>query len=282
MSGEAKVVAIFTAALVVLVALNAFYKNADDATDFITVLQTEVRQVRSSEDIVPVTSGLVKPILYSEIGPLEELPPFEEKARFIDIVLPAVLVAKYEIEQDYLYLNRLMEAEYWTAADSAFLKRLSDTYRTSDPIKLKLRLQTHPNSIVLAQAAVESGWGRSRFFKEANNLFGIWSYSANEPRVRASISRANYQVYLRKYSDISASVIDYFQTIARTRAYRKFREKRSETSDLDELLPLLSSYSERKDEYVQQLRSMIRFNEFEQYDTYSLDPSYFTTKVVEK
>ena len=282
MSGEAKVVAVFTTTLVVLVALNAFNNRAEDTIDFITVLQTETRHVSSSKDIIPIKSGLVRPILYSEIGLLEELPLFEEKARFIDIILPAVLVAKYEIEQDYLYLNRLMEAEHWTATDSAFLKKLSDTYRTSDLDELRLRLQTHPNSIVLAQAAVESGWGRSRFFREANNLFGIWSYRTNEPRIKASISRANYQVYLRKYSDISASVIDYFQTIARTRAYRKFREKRSETSNIDELLPLLTSYSERKDEYVQQLKSMIRFNEFEQYDTYSLDPSYFITKAVEK
>lgn len=282
MSGEARVVALFTAALLVLVLLNKSRSVDVHSTELVSVLQTEVRQISSPDDIVPVNSGLVKPILYTEVGFLEELPPFEEKSRFIDIVLPAVLVAKYEIEQDLLHLSRLIEAEHWTEVDSAFLKRLSDTYRTDNLNELKSRLRTHPNSIVLAQAAVESGWGRSRFFREANNLFGIWSYHSNEPRIKASISRPDYQVYLRKYNDISASVVDYFQTISRTRAYAGFRKKRAETSNVNELLPLLAPYSERKEEYVQQLRSMIRFNEFEQYDTYTLDPAYFVTKATEK
>ena len=64
MSGEAKVVAVFTATLVVLVALNAFNNKAEDTIDFITVLQTETRHVSSSKDIIPIKSGLVRPILY--------------------------------------------------------------------------------------------------------------------------------------------------------------------------------------------------------------------------
>ena len=33
-----------------------------------------------------------------------------------------------------------------------------------------------PNSIVLAQAAIESGWGSSRFAQEYNALFGEYTY----------------------------------------------------------------------------------------------------------
>ena len=36
-----------------------------------------------------------------------------------------------------------------------------------------------PNSIVLAQAANESGWGSSRFATEFNALFGEYTYDIN-------------------------------------------------------------------------------------------------------
>ena len=62
-----------------------------------------------------------------------------------------------------------------------------------------MRLKTHPTSIVLAQAAIESGWGSSRFYKEANNVFGVWSYSENEPRIKAMEDREGKSVYVKKY-----------------------------------------------------------------------------------
>ena len=41
---------------------------------------------------------------------------------------------------------------------------------------LLMRIDTVPNSLVLAQAAIESGWGTSRFAKQGNNLFGHWCF----------------------------------------------------------------------------------------------------------
>ncbi len=282
MSGEAKVVLFFTIALVTLVIINASSEKEDAPNKVITVLRTEVREVSGDTDIEPISSGLVKPILYTKVVSLQPLPPFEDKTRFVELILPGILVAKYRIEQDRLRLKSLSEALEWSPADSSFLHELSKAYRTDNLALLDKRLRTHPNSIVLAQAAVESGWGKSRFFREANNLFGIWSYRTNEPRIRASVSRLDYQVYLRKYDNLSESIVDYFQTIGRAKPYSAFREKRMETSDIDVLLPLLSQYSERKEEYVRQLRSMIKFNEFEQYDSYSIDPSYFVSKVIDE
>ncbi|MFT6871150.1 MAG: Bax protein [Roseivirga sp.] len=282
MSGEAKVVSFFAFVLVALFTINVLNTQPTNNETFNSLLKTEVKPINSPSDIQRVTSGLVKPILYTKVDGLPSLPPFEDKARFVDIVLPAILVAKYRIEQDRKRLNILTKAQFWTSADSIFLKSLSDAYRTDNLNQLSRRLITHPNSIVLAQAAVESGWGKSRFFKEANNLFGIWSYRSNEPRIRASASRSDYQVYLRKYGDVSESIVDYFQTIGRARPYAAFRKKRMATNDIDKLLPLLSPYSERKEEYVRQLRSMIKFNEFEQYDSYTIDPNYIISEGIEE
>ena len=60
-------------------------------------------------------------------------------------------------------------------------------------------MKTHPYKYRLAQAAIESGWGTSRFYKEANNVFGIWSYSENELRIKAMEDREGKSVYVRKY-----------------------------------------------------------------------------------
>ncbi len=279
MSGEAKVVSLFVLILSGLIIANSYKEKAPEV-EYEIVLQTELRTVTSDVDIEQITDSLVKPILYQNISHLEELKPFEEKSRFINILLPAILVAKYNINQELRKLSELEFNQNWSGEDSTFFKQLSKSYKTDDLQLLKTRLITHPNSIVLAQAAVESGWGRSRFFREANNLFGIWSYNSNEPRIRASFSRPEYQVYLRKYGNVSESIVDYFRTIGRTRAYSAFRKKRIGTTNIDELLPLLSAYSERGEAYVSQLRSIIKFNDFEQYDTYTIDSAYFIPKAI--
>lgn len=281
MSGEAKVVSILLLLFLGLILANSF-KNDEVDLAYETVLRTELRLVKSDEDIEPITSGLVKPILYSEVNTLDELPPLEEKGRFINIMLPAILVARYQIKQDLERLTSLSNAQEWSALDSLFLKGLTDAYKTDNLRLLQQRLITHPNSIVLAQAAVESGWGRSRFFREANNLFGVWSFDVKESRIQAGSSRKDYQVYLRKYDNISESIKDYYKNVGRHRGYRAFVRKRAESQNVKALVPLLRAYSERGDAYTKQLLSMIKFNEFEQYDNYTIDPSYFVTSVVER
>ena len=65
------------------------------------------------------------------------------------------------------------------------LKRLQTLYRLSKfdgdeealKAELRLRIAPIPPSLALAQAAVESGWGLSRFAKEGNALFGQWAWS---------------------------------------------------------------------------------------------------------
>ena len=42
---------------------------------------------------------------------------------------------------------------------------------------LKIRMDEIPTSLVLAQAAKETGWGTSRFALEGNALFGQWTWS---------------------------------------------------------------------------------------------------------
>lgn len=235
------------------------------------VLRPEVIEIAKLDDIVSLDDSLVSPFLYRDIPHLSQLPVKESKEKFIAIVLPAILVAKYHLDSIHIKVNDLLENQKWSQEDSAFYRQLVNRFKAKDINDLLVRSKTHPNSIVLAQAAVESGWGSSRFFKEGNNLFGIWSYNKKEPRIAAKES----DVFLRKYDDISQSVTDYFITIGRARAYSKFRETRAESNDVYELLPYLNKYSERGVAYTRQLKKLIDQNNFEKYDRYKIDPSFF-------
>lgn len=242
------------------------------------VLKTETISATTPEQIVTIEDSLVRPILYQHVPSLENLPVTESKEKFIGAVLPAILISKHYIKKDRERIQELSQKEEWSMEDSLFYLETRDRFGAKDIIGLLTRMKTHPNSIVLAQAAVESGWGQSRFFQEGNNLFGIWSYNSNEPRMEASLTRGETEVHLRKYEDISSSVTDYFETIGRSRPYWNFRKARLETNKVSKLLPHLKHYSERRMEYVEQLQTMIRQNDLTVYDHYQIDPQYFVEK----
>lgn len=278
MSDERKVILVLSTILLIIFIFHWSQPGNSISAIEIPELKTEYIAVTGPQDIWPIDSTHVKPILYSDVDFLDSLSADDAKTKFIEVILPAILVAKKQLEQDLLHLEKIEKRKKLNEKDSLFLQQLFQLYKTDDISLLKRRLVTHPTSIVLAQAAVESGWGKSRFFKKANNVFGVWSYDADEPRIAAGIRREDYQVYLRKYAHIEESVLDYFRTIARTPAYSAFRRKRIETQNVSELVPYLEKYSERGDEYVAQLLAMIRYNEFEKYDYYKLDPAYIISR----
>ena len=239
------------------------------------ILKTESVEIQNPEDIISLSDSLVKPILYSHISGLDLLPLEQKKDKFISALLPAILVVKRELQQQREKLIALLEKEAWLSTDSIFFNQLANQFKTRDPKQLRMALETHPNSLVLAQAAVESGWGNSRIFADANNLFGIWSYNSNEPRIASRVNRGADTVYLRKYDDISQSIESYFITLGRSRAYHDFRKARAKTDDVYALIPHLRLYSERREAYVAQLGTMIRFNGLRRYDSYRIDPDSF-------
>lgn len=237
-------------------------------------IRTIELQVDSLSQIVPVTDSLVQPILYSHIPGLEGVHTDQAKMLFVSALLPSILIVKHSLEQEAARLRYLLKKERWTAMDSAFYETQRSRYNASDPENLLARMITLPNSIVLAQAAVETGWGRSRFFLEANNVFGIWSYNADEPRIRAGLTRDSVEIYVRSYDNLAQSIHDYFRTLGSARAYRNLRNARLDTDDPFRLLQHLRRYSERGIEYTIQLRTIIEQNDLTRYDRFRIDPSY--------
>src|SRR5690606_3950019 len=237
-------------------------------------LRTVEVRVDSLGQIIPINDSLVQPVLYSHISGFESLNPEQNKRLFIAALLPSILVVKHTLEQDLTRVNHLLTKERWTKRDSAFYESQKARYHASNLESLLTRMMTLPNSIVLAQAAVETGWGRSRFFLEANNVFGIWSYNPDEPRIRDGSMRDSMEIYVRTYDNFAQSVQDYFRPLGSSLAYMSLRKARMDTNDPYHLLTHLGRYSERGTDYIRQLRTIIDQNDLTRFDRYRIDPSF--------
>jgi Bax protein len=239
-------------------------------------LTTETIRIDSLDQISPLEGELVKPILYTNISGLSRLPVSQAKKKFIAAVLPAILIAKHQIETTRTRIFALTDKNSWNREDSSYYLEVKSRYKAKDINDLMDRIGTLPNSIVLSQAAVESGWGQSRFFLEGNNVFGVWSFKADEQRMPSKRGRNNKTIYLRTYPDIGQSVVHYFEILGTANAYQKLRKERLVRTDPFELIPYLRNYSERRTRYTNQLKAVILQNELTRYDRYRLDPEYLT------
>jgi Bax protein len=134
--------------------------------------------------------------------------------------------------------------------------------------KLLLHLDQIPTSMVLAQAAIESAWGTSRFVQIGNNFFGQWCFKKGCGMIPAARSEdAKHEV--KNFDSPEESIATYFGNINKHAAYKELRELRAQArkegkplSGL-ELVAGLENYSQRGEDYVEELRSVIRSNHFE-------------------
>ena len=110
--------------------------------------------------------------------------------------------------------------------------------------------------ILLAQAALESGWGNSRFALEGKNLFGIRTYDLREPHMLPSNNPKKWGV--RVYMHECDSVQHYIDIINNGSAYEKYRELRDNgVEDSLQYVETLGAYAADK-KYFPKLRSIIK------------------------
>ncbi|MEA3370702.1 MAG: glucosaminidase domain-containing protein [Campylobacterota bacterium] len=187
----------------------------------------------------------------------------EKKARFYALVEPAVQKVHAELTVQYKRVKSDIEADKETQE----MARLKEIYKVESDEKLLLALKPHPQSIAIAQAAMESAWATSRFFVKAKNIFGMWSVNPDEPRIAASEMRSGTRtIWLKKFATIEESVREYYKLMGRGFAFDEFRRVRSETEDVFLIIEKLDRYSEIGDKYAEELGSMIRYNKLLKYD----------------
>jgi len=233
-------------------------------------IATVNKKIKTPDDIKIFTSKKIEPINYTNTISLNKLQVSEKKQKFFHMILPAILISKANLKLKRERVLALMDTpvEELQEEDSDFLEDLYKKYKTHDNKKLANRLKTHPVSIILAQAAIESAWGESRFFKKGNNIFGMWSYNRNEPRIKALGTRDGKAIYVKKYANISDAIDDYFVVIGRG-AYKSFRKQRNITDNPLELVKYLVNYCELSN-YPNKLKKFIVYNKLRDFDKFEL------------
>ena len=222
-------------------------------------------------DIISIQNQMVQPIIYTKSIKLTEMSIENKKQTFINMMIPSILVAKHRIKEERKKVLKLLRQEHISKKDDLWLRKKRHIFKASTVHELYERMELHPTSIVIAQAIIESGWGTSRFFEQANNVFGIWSFNEHEKRIAASKKRGDKTIYLKKYKDVEQSVSDYFLLLSTKDAYKEFREKRLESQDPFILIEQLGKYSELGEAYIENLKNTIEENQLLAYDSYSLD-----------
>ena len=186
----------------------------------------------------------------------------DKKAQFRSIIVPAVNKVYNELDLQYKETIKLIENNNSTQK----IAKLKEIYKVNTDEELLMALKPHPKSIAITQAAMESAWITSRFYIEANNIFGVWSFNKNEPRIAALKQRGTKTIWLKKYSNVEDSVRDYYKTLARSKTFKEFRELKMKTDNPYELVKKLDRYSELGEKYGEELSKMIRYNKFYEYD----------------
>lgn len=164
------------------------------------------------------------------------------------------------------------------------LQAIANQYRVSyDAENLKTTLNalvvnvnTIPTSMILGKAALESGWGTSRFVKLANNYFGMQCFTQGcgiVPNQR----RQGSSVEVRKFATTEQSVQAYFNLMNSGGSFEAFRAERAKLAkqgkplDSRVLIKTLGNYSELGgQEYERRVLSTMNSNNFYQYDNNKL------------
>ena len=190
----------------------------------------------------------------------------ERKVLFLAKMLPLIVA-----ENDRILAQRAMAQRTTSPAQLnalALAHGLKPT-RVSKDALLK-RIDVLPPSLVLAQAAVESAWGTSRFAREGNAFFGERTYDPDTPGITPKRARG---FKVKSFATAQGSVRSYMKTLNSNRAYRTLRERRATLRTIGQplsgpdLTSHLKAYSELGGAYISMIEGTIAANNLEDFDT---------------
>ena len=210
---------------------------------------------------------------FMEIQPIKK-----RKDLFIKTLVPIIFMENKKILED-----RQRILEWWRESEGdvyskdfwpSWLFELSESYDSDENNlgNLLMKVDVVPISLALAQAAIESGWGSSRYLREGNAIYGQYTYDEDigiVPKQRDS----DKKFLVRKFNSLSDATRSYLKNLNTHRAYIDFRNQRRNlrmSGDLlsgGELATYLTNYSERKNDYVKDLKNLINTNNFMKFDS---------------
>ena len=209
----------------------------------------------------------------------------DRKAVFLRYMLPYVLQANKHVRQQRIRMLSLQpmveKGQPLVLEEAMWLKALCEEYRVKpcDFVGLSPRVDTVPVSLALAQAAIESGWGRSRFAQEGNAPFGQWT-TKNHAGMVPKERKAGMTHKVRSFKSLSKSAESYLRNLNTHRAYKGFRDLRAsfrrDKAPVDScaIAGTLLKYSEKGKAYVDLLRHIIEKNDLRALDGAQLGDAY--------
>ena len=110
----------------------------------------------------------------------------ERKKLFTNTLVPIIFIENQKILNDRKkildWLNEMegesISKEFWPQWLLDLSKKYD--YKESNLGNLLMRVDIVPISLALGQAAIESGWGTSRYAREGNAIFGQYTFDKNQ------------------------------------------------------------------------------------------------------
>jgi len=179
---------------------------------------------------------------------------------------------KVNAELEHFYLTKikdldLREPEFVYSDDTQFVRAM---HKCIDYINFTTPKDKRvPWEMIIGQAALESGWGTSRFANKGNNLFGIRTFSESVPHLLPSGVEKWPGWGVRLFASKCDSVKEYIRLLNEHRAYKEFRIKRQLMLDkgqpLDSyvLIKTLDAFSTTKDYDKRVIRMIKRIKKLE-------------------
>lgn len=266
----------------VFLTLFLFLLNFLDAT----VVLSDFDEINATHKLINYTwkSQLVPRITVKKIPEKIKDAGSQKRMRFfIRTLLPLILMENEKIEKEHDFIVPIAAKENWDRNDIRIISETAYKYRIikkdsdlttiseieKDEIRYFLdhRIRPIPVPIALGQAALESGWGTSRFVFEGNNLFG--HVAKDHKKGLKPKNWSGKQRNIKVFDSIQDSISAYMLNLNRNKAYRKFRSLRREfPGNPIKITEGFGSYAIIKKEYIKRLQQVIT-----KYGLYRLNDS---------
>jgi Bax protein len=198
------------------------------------------------------------------------------KQAFFTYFRPLIDKANRAIAAERAELLTIASDDELSHRDLRRLKRLARKYQLDPADKQPgelitatlVRVDELPVSLILAQAAKESGWGTSRFAVSANNYFGQRCWQAGcgvKPKQRPAGATFEVASFASPYESLQ-SYLRNLNTHPEYAALRAIRSKvRTQGKPLRglTLADYLGTYSEREAAYIREIKTIITANKLE-------------------
>ena len=229
----------------------------------------QIQSYKSNIEIKKSSTRIVK-------NNLENFSIKDRKKKFIANLFPIVHSANQDIIEKrniFFEIEKKIQSNNLNVLEAAILKKLFNEYKVknNDLAELKKRIDIVPISLAIAQAAIESGWGTSRFAQEGNAYFGQKIIGIKVDGIRPNDSE-NPLIKVRIFENLNDSVKAYLNNLNTHFAYKNFRKSRNElrsfgkTLEGEVLANQLKKYSELGNEYINNVQEIIRKNNLGKFD----------------